>query len=201
MKRGNAAIRLSWDTRTNSPRCPTPPESGLTASRFGGWRSVVSWTRLRLAISIKREVGRTGNTDLEFSTSTATGLRPLPFPLIKMDRLCSKAETGSSYRVNKHNSEYLESIAPDIKRAAEKVARQFPSIEYDDIYQNLWVWVLEESYELQPSSEGGAAVGFLEQAGRRMCGKELRARNPRADDFYYTPKVIRKMLDAGMLYF
>ena len=103
--------------------------------------------------------------------------------------------------MNKHNSEYLESIAPDIKRAAEKVARQFPSIDYDDIYQNLWVWVLEESYELRPSAEGGAAIGFLEQAGRRMCGKELRALNPRADDFYYTPKVLRKMLDAGMLYF
>lgn len=103
--------------------------------------------------------------------------------------------------MNKHNSEYLESIAPDIKRAAEKVARQFPSIEYDDIYQNLWVWVLEESYELQPSAEGGAAIGFLEQAGRRMCGKELAERNPRADAFYYSPKIVRKMLDAGLLYY
>src|SRR5690606_41858294 len=88
----------------------------LPICRFGGWRSVVSWTRLRLAISIKREVGRTGNTDLEFSTSTAIGLRPLPFPLIKMVHSFLKDVTGSSHRVNKHNSEYLESIAPDIKR-------------------------------------------------------------------------------------
>src|SRR5690606_11445833 len=102
---------------------------------------------------------------------------------------------------NKHSTEYLESIAPDIKRAAEKVARQFPSIEYDDIYQNLWVYVLETKTEITPSAEGGAAIGFLTQEAQRQCGKELRAANPRADAFYYTPKVIRKMLDAGMLYF
>src|SRR5690606_32026464 len=102
---------------------------------------------------------------------------------------------------NKHSTEYLESIAPDIKRAAEKVARQFPSIEYDDIYQNLWVYVLETKTEITPSAEGGAAIGFLTQEAQRQCGKELAERNPRADAFYYTPKVVRRMLDAGMLYY
>ena len=101
--------------------------------------------------------------------------------------------------MNKHNSEYLESIAPDIKRAAEKVARQFPSIEYDDIYQNLWVYVLETKTEIIPG--GGSAVGFLVQEGQRQCGKELAERNPRADAFYYSPKIVRKMLDAGLLYY
>src|SRR5690606_30844483 len=200
MKRGNAAIRLSWATRTNSPRCPTPPESGLTASRFGGWRSVVSWTRLRPAISIKREVGRIGNTDLEFSTSTAIGLRPLPFPLIKMDRLCSKDVTGSSHRVN-NNEEYLAKIAPDIGKAAGVLARQFPSLEYDDIYQELWVYVLERKKELKTHEENGRPVDFLVKAGQRICGKEIAAATPRNDEYWYTPNVVRKMLDTGMLYF
>lgn len=101
--------------------------------------------------------------------------------------------------MNKHSSEYLESIAPDIKRAAEKVARQFPSIEYDDIYQNLWVYVLETKTELIPG--GGSAVGFLVQEGQRQCGKELAERNPRPDAFYYSPKIVKKMLDSGLMFY
>lgn len=103
--------------------------------------------------------------------------------------------------MNKHSTEYLESIAPDIKRAAVKVSRQFPSIEYDDIYQNLWVWLLEESYPLIPSSQGGAAVGFLTQAGQRICGKELAERNPRPDAFFYSPASVRALLNSGALYY
>jgi hypothetical protein len=103
--------------------------------------------------------------------------------------------------MTRHNTEYLTSIAPDIKKAAERLARQFTSIEYDDIYQNLWEWALNESYELIPSAEGGAAVKFLTQAGQRQCGKELAQNNPRADDFYYSPMIVRRMLDAGMLFY
>jgi hypothetical protein len=98
-----------------------------------------------------------------------------------------------------HTDEYLEAIAPDIKTAAERVSRQFPSLEYDDIYQNLWVYALETKTELIPG--GGSAVAFLVQEGRRQCGKELAERNPRADDFFYTPGVVKKMLDAGLLYY
>ncbi|MFB9661557.1 hypothetical protein ACFQS3_02425 [Glycomyces mayteni] len=98
-----------------------------------------------------------------------------------------------------HSEEYLKRIAPDIKKAAEKVSAQFGSLEYDEIYQNLWEWVLRESYELTPSDEGGAAVRFLVQAGQRMCGKELAEKNPRQDAYFYSPKKVRELLDRGAL--
>src|SRR5699024_3151103 len=48
---------------------------------------------------------------------------------------------------------------------------------------------------------GGSAVGFLEQEARRQCAKELAERNPRIDDFFYSPASVRALLNAGALYY
>lgn len=103
--------------------------------------------------------------------------------------------------MNKYSTEYLESIAPDIGKASEILSRQFPTIEYDDIYQDLWVYVLERKSPLKTRDEYGTPVNFLVQAGQRICGKEIATLTPRDDAYWYTPSVVRKMLDAGMLYF
>lgn len=100
-----------------------------------------------------------------------------------------------------NNEEYLAKIAPDIGKAAGVLARQFPSLEYDDIYQELWVYVLERKKELKTHEENGRPVDFLVKAGQRICGKEIAAATPRNDEYWYTPNVVRKMLDTGMLYF
>lgn len=94
----------------------------------------------------------------------------------------------------------FEQLLPDITKAAKSLSRQYISLEYEDIYQDLceYAWANRERIKTF-GAEGGNPLMILSREGKRLCGKQIASRAVRDDRHFYAPKEVRFLLENDAL--
>ncbi len=94
-------------------------------------------------------------------------------------------------------SEELVELLPVIEAIAPSVARGYPGVDKDDLYQELCVWVLENGHRLDLGHAAGCRY-ILNRAAHIFCKRERAAQLQRHSQYNYRPADVRKMLEAAM---
>lgn len=97
--------------------------------------------------------------------------------------------------------ERFASLLPDIEKTAKRLAYQYPSLEYEDIRQDLAEYAWKHRDQIRTyGAEGGNPLMILSREGKRLCGKAIASRSIRDDRYWYAPKEVRALLDEGALF-
>ncbi|MGI5245459.1 hypothetical protein [Dactylosporangium sp. CA-139066] len=93
-------------------------------------------------------------------------------------------------------SDTLMTLLPVIESASRAVAREYPGVDSDDVYQSLCVWVLENASYLKTDEVAGCRY-ILYRAAHIIARKERTEALQSCVQYDYTPADVRKILETA----
>lgn len=88
-------------------------------------------------------------------------------------------------------NEQLVELLPTIRRVATQYHREYPGIEFDDIYQELCLFVLEKGGSIKPEM---SPAYILSRRAKQYCGEESMRASMVVANYTYSPRDVRRML-------
>lgn len=90
-----------------------------------------------------------------------------------------------------------EDLATDIDRIARKVAKDYPDIDWEDVRQELVVFVLTNGPSIKLREDGGNPSKFLELVAQTYCGKQRAQHLSLSPQYAYRPSDVKLILETA----
>lgn len=90
-----------------------------------------------------------------------------------------------------------EELAESIDIIARRVARDYPDIDWEDVRQELCIYVLTNANSIKPRSEGGNPERFLTLEAQTYCGKVRAEHLTFTPQYAYRPSDIKLILETA----
>jgi hypothetical protein len=93
------------------------------------------------------------------------------------------------------SNEALMLLLPTVDAASRTVARDYPGVDSDDLYQSLCLWVLENAKWLKTDEEAGCKY-IIYRAAHIIARQERAESLHRCAQYDYRPADVRKILES-----
>ena len=90
-----------------------------------------------------------------------------------------------------------EDLKDSIDRVAKRVAKDYPDIDWEDIRQELAVFVLTNGPSIKLRDEGGNPVKFLELVAQTYSGKQRAQHLSLSPQYAYRPSDVKLILETA----
>lgn len=90
-----------------------------------------------------------------------------------------------------------EDLSDSIDRVARKTAQDWPDVDWEDVRQELVLFVLEHGSSIKLKDEGGNPVWLLGRVARTYCGKQRVQHLSLSTQYAYRPSDVKKILETA----
>lgn len=90
-----------------------------------------------------------------------------------------------------------EDLSVDIDRVAKRVAADYPDIDWEDVRQELVVFVMANGPSIKLRAEGGNPVRFLNLVAQSYCLKLRTQHHTLSVQYAYRPSDIKRILETA----
>jgi hypothetical protein len=102
--------------------------------------------------------------------------------------------------INRHFGGISEEFYELTERAAKAVGRRWPTIDWEDIRQAIWLYILDKKIDLSEwEAEGEEVMRKLCRVGGQYASSQAEKDVASAGGYRYRAKEVRGMLKAGFL--
>ncbi len=95
-------------------------------------------------------------------------------------------------------NDILQELLPLIEALARSIARSYPGVEQDDMYQALCLFVLQHGQDLDPANEASCRY-VLTKAAHVYAGEQRAEALGNTAQYNYRPDDVRRILETGSL--
>ncbi len=92
--------------------------------------------------------------------------------------------------------EILTELIPMVESVARTVAREYPGVDHEDLYQDMCLWVLEHGGSLKIEEEKGTRY-IIYRAAHILAGQERAEQLRMTAQYNYRPADVRRILETA----